>query len=322
MHKYLIFFIFQISLLLSDGSYQYDTITELDGIRNGPDYAGGIIYYPLDIESEIPIVVMIPGFASYISSVDDWGGYLASHGIATMFVNVNNIYFNPTYRAFALLDGITTIKLENERIGSPLYQKLDINSIAVSGWSMGGGGAQLAAQQDQTIKTVLALSPWLDNPNDTFNNSTPILFLSGQNDNIASNFFHTNVFYNNTPINIDKLLFEVSGGNHYTVCSPYNNELMADKVIFWLEYFLLNDTSNCEVLISEPINSSLFLTNIECNNIILGDFNQDGIINIPDVVSAINIVLQQDYTNLIDMNQDSFINISDIIIMVDIILNQ
>ena len=33
---------------------------------------------------------------------------------------------------------------------------------------MGGGGAQLAAQQDQTIKTVLALSPWLENQNDSF----------------------------------------------------------------------------------------------------------------------------------------------------------
>jgi len=322
MHKYLIYFVFQISILLSDGSYQYETITELEGLRNGPDYAGGIIYYPVGIESEIPIIVMIPGFASFISSVDDWGGYLASHGIATMFVNVNNIYFNPNYRASALLDGIISIKLENERIDSPLYQKLDINSVAVSGWSMGGGGAQLAAQQDQTIKTVLALSPWLENQNDSFSNSTPILFLSGQYDNIASNFFHTNVFYNNTPMNVDKLLFEVAGGNHYTVCSPYNNELMADKVIHWLEYYLLNDSSNCEQLISPPINSSLFLTNIECNNFILGDFNQDGVINIPDVVSTINVVLEGEYINLIDMNQDNSINISDIIIIVDIILNQ
>ena len=32
-------------------------------------------------------------------------------------------------------------------------------------------------------------------------------------------------------MNVDKLLFEVAGGNHYTVCSPYNNELMADKVM-------------------------------------------------------------------------------------------
>ena len=123
-------------------------------------------------------------------------------------------------------------------------------------------------------------------------------------------------------MNVDKLLFEVAGGNHYTVCSPYNNELMADKVIYWLEYYLLNDSSNCEQLISPPINSSLFLTNIECNNFILGDFNQDGVINIPDVVSTINVVLQGEYINLIDMNQDNSINISDIIIIVDIILNQ
>ena len=68
----------------------------------------------MGIESEMPIIVMIP----VISSVDDWGGYLASYGIATMFVNVNNIYFNPNYRASALLDGIISIKLENEKIDS------------------------------------------------------------------------------------------------------------------------------------------------------------------------------------------------------------
>ena len=45
-------------------------------------------------------------------------------------------------------------------------------------------------------------------------------------------------------------------------------------------------------------------------------------INIPDVVSAINVVLQGEYINLLDMNQDNYIDISDIIIMVDIILTR
>ena len=60
---------------------------------------------------------------------------------------------------------------------------------------MGGGGAQIAAQQDSSIKAVIALASWLDNPSITVNNNTSILFISGENDNIAPNNYHTDLFY-------------------------------------------------------------------------------------------------------------------------------
>ena len=75
-------------------------------MRNGFNYAGGIVYYPEGIEGPLPIIVMIPGYVSPISSIDDWGPYLASYGVVTMFVNVNNLYYDPYARAYALLDGI------------------------------------------------------------------------------------------------------------------------------------------------------------------------------------------------------------------------
>ena len=112
---------------------------------------------------------MVPGFVSPISSIEDWGPYLASHGVVTMFVNVNSIFDDPYERADALLDGLISIKLENERINSPLFDMLNVIDVAVGGWSMGGGGAQLAAQQDTSIKTVVALSAWLQNSNDSYN---------------------------------------------------------------------------------------------------------------------------------------------------------
>ena len=36
------------------GPYEFATITESDGLRNGPDYRDGVLYYPLDL-SLIPI---------------------------------------------------------------------------------------------------------------------------------------------------------------------------------------------------------------------------------------------------------------------------
>ena len=164
MKRYLIlFYIFTQSFLYADGPYSVGIITEQDGLRNGPNYAGGIVYYPQGISGPLPIIVMIPGGMSPISSIDDWGPYLASYGVVTMFVNVNNWYYDPYARAYALLDGIVSIKLEDSRLGSPLIGSLNIDDIAVGGWSMGGGGAQLASQQDLSIQAVIALSPWLFN---------------------------------------------------------------------------------------------------------------------------------------------------------------
>ena len=132
------------SFIFSDGPYSFNTITEQDGLRNGPNYRDGIVYYPIDIDGPLPIIILVPGFVSSISSIEDWGPYLASYGVVTMFVNVNNIFQDPYYISYALLDGMTSIIEENERIDSPLFEMLNIDSIAVGGWSMGGGGAQLA----------------------------------------------------------------------------------------------------------------------------------------------------------------------------------
>ena len=56
-------------------------------------------------------------------------------------------------------------------------------------------------------------------------------------------------------------------------------------------------------------------------NILLGDMNLDGIINILDIISSVNIVLGTTaYNNAADMNQDGVVNVLDIVSLVNIIL--
>ena len=51
----------------ADGPYDYQIITESDGLRNGPDYLDGRIYYPIDgdIGIQLPLkpIIFTPGFA-------------------------------------------------------------------------------------------------------------------------------------------------------------------------------------------------------------------------------------------------------------------
>ena len=57
------------------------------------------------------------------------------------------------------------------------------------------------------------------------------------------------------------------------------------------------------------------------NTGMLGDLNQDEILNILDIIILVNIILEgDDYQLQADMNEDGFINILDIVTLVDIIL--
>ena len=53
-----------------------------------------------------------------------------------------------------------------------------------------------------------------------------------------------------------------------------------------------------------------------------GDVNQDGSVNILDVVSTVNIVLSGEYNNLADFNNDGDVDVLDIVQLVNLILNQ
>ena len=53
----------------------------------------------------------------------------------------------------------------------------------------------------------------------------------------------------------------------------------------------------------------------------LGDVNQDGIINIQDVVLVINLILNGEFNLAVDMNLDDNVDVLDVIQLVNIILN-
>ena len=62
---------------------------------------------------------------------------------------------------------------------------------------------------------------------------------------------------------------------------------------------------------------------LDLNEYNLGDINQDGILNILDVVLIINIILfDNNYNELADLNQDNGINILDVVILISMILGR
>ena len=252
--------------ITNPGPYTYATINQNDGIRNGPDYGDATIYYPTNAAPPFASVAIVPGFFATQSSVEEWGPFLATHGIVTIIIDTNSVFDNPDNRADGLIDALETMRQENTRNTSPLFGDLDITKFAVMGWSMGGGGAQLAASLDPNLKAVIALAPWLSSPNSNdLNHSVPVLILSGENDTTAPVNNHADVHYNLTPATTDKMIFEVANGNHSIANDPANVQgEIGQYGLAWLQYYLLDDSCYCPLVLVPSTATSQNLTNVVC----------------------------------------------------------
>lgn len=249
-----------------------EKIIEADGLRNGPDYNDATLFFPTNTTGQLKSLVLVPGYRATQSSVTKWAQYLAARGFLCMTIGTNSLYDSPAIRAKALVDAMETIRQENSRSNSPLYQKIDTGRIAVGGWSMGGGGAQLAAKLDPRVKAVFAITPWLFTNTLTatdLEHNAPVLIISGQNDPTAPPASHANLHYNYTPMTTNKLLFEIAEGSHSTPLDPTLKIGDVGNVAYaWLKLYLDDNKCYCGLLSINSFDlnstSSAYQTNINC----------------------------------------------------------
>tara|TARA_B110000908_G_C10263565_1_gene461325 strand:+ start:1544 stop:2893 length:1350 start_codon:yes stop_codon:yes gene_type:complete len=256
--------------ITNPGIYEVATLSESDGVRNGADYYGSTIYYPLNTDEDLASIIIVPGFVTLESSIAAWGPFLASHGIVTMTIGTNNIFEQPEARANALLDAMTSLKEEQNRLSSPLNSRLNTENIALGGWSMGAGGAQIGAKMDSSIKVVIALCPWLETgliSEEYLNHETPILFISAEYDAIANASLHATPQYELSSETTPKLIYEVANGGHTVANYPTSgNGEVGVIALSWLKKYLLNEYCYCPILLESPETASMYMTNINCEN--------------------------------------------------------
>lgn len=251
-----------VANITNPGPYTVATLTEADGLRNGPEYQGATVYYPTDATPPYASIAIVPGFTALPASVAEWGPFYASHGIVAIIIGTNSLIDFPEQRAVALIDALETMRQENTRATSPLENNLDVDKFAVSGWSMGGGGAQRAAVLDNTIKGVVALCPWL--PNASLNHEIPVLIFSGENDPTAPPAQHANLHYAATPETTNKVLYEIENGNHSVANTPNGGNGAVGKVaLSWLKLYLDEDDCYCPLLTDELLVNPPGVTNLQ-----------------------------------------------------------
>jgi dienelactone hydrolase len=240
------------------GPYHVESYT--DGFRNGPDYADATIFYPTDAEPPFAGVAVVPGFVSPQSSIQKWGPFLASHGIVTITIGTNAPTDQPPARAAALLDALETLKSEGQRAGGPLEGNIDEARLAIMGWSMGGGGTLIAANENPQLKAAISLCGW--NPGGTYPmDSVPSMMFAGTADPLAGG--QSQGFYQSIPDTTPKLLFEVNGGAHSVANDPAGQKGEIGRYgLSWMKVFLEGDTRYKQFLTQKPADASDFRTNV------------------------------------------------------------
>ena len=303
---------------------------------------------PSGINPPYKNVVLSPGFGGNSASMSSWGAFYASHGFVAMTVGPNDEINDSHYqRGEGLIDGTQTIIEENSRIGSPVYGLIDVDSFTVSGYSMGGGAshdAALIAQANELdhVVAVISLNPTVifEDCNlcpansyegevyciclvpELIAHSLPSLIFAGQfelNELTAYEGLLGQDIYANLPDDTDKILFEGANSGHGF--AELSNQEVADKILAFMNYFILNDDNYCEELQQVPNSASLYLNNIDCEQTASGDINGDSTVNIQDVILMINLILSGSFDFYADMNYDSTVDVLDVVQLVNLILN-
>ena len=251
-----------ISIKRNHGPFVVSRYGVSDGLRDGPKFGTATVYYPEDAQAPYASLVIVPGFVHPESAMKAWGPFLASHGIVTLTIGANKLNDDPLKRRDALLDAVHSLKAEHRREDSPLWHKLALDRIGVAGWSMGGGGAQLAAVADPSLRVVIGFCPWL--PKANFEHPVPSLIMAGTLDSIANVFHNARAHYAGISETTPKMIIEIPRGGHWIANDPANaNSAIGQIGLSWLKVYLEGDTRYRQFLLTPPISGGYFRHNLE-----------------------------------------------------------
>ena len=267
------------------GQYEFSSISQSDGMRNSSYYSNVELFYPIDAPLPLKSIVLGAGWGENGSSISSWAQLFASYGFIAATLDYNDAENDSHYqRGEAMLDLIETIKQENYRIASPVYNKVDTLKFAAGGYSISGGSAINAGLLDsmQILDAIISLNPTVifedcvlcaGNeyciclvPEILEEQVVPTLIISGENEVLELPDYEGMLgidIYNNHPQSTIKILYEIQNGGHGSASFP-SNELVIDKTLNWLKYHLMDSLQVCDQLLYVPDDASVFSNTLEC----------------------------------------------------------
>jgi triacylglycerol lipase len=230
--------------IAADGPFAVSTQT----LARGSGFGGGTVYSP-NAASTYGLVAFSPGFTATQSSVAVMGRRLATHGFVVVTINTNSPFDFPPSRATQLLAALNAVAALTT---GPVAGKVDPNRRAVTGHSMGGGGALIALRQNPlntTLRAGLGLAPW--NGDASYPQiRAPAAIIAGSADEVAPLDTHAIPSYNS--INqAEKLLAVIRGAGHSFAGENPANQPSSMYQIAWMKRWIDGDARYTPFLVND-----------------------------------------------------------------------
>ncbi len=209
-------------------------------------FAGGTVYSP-NAAGRYALVAFCPGFTNTQSAVAALGRRLATHGFVVVTMNTNSSFDFPASRATQLIAALNSVASLNT---GAVAGKVDSSRRMVTGYSMGGGGALLAARSNPSLRGAVGLAPWSQDKNFAAM-TVPTAIIGGSADTVASPSQHANQFYNSMPTTTKKLGAIISGASHSFPTSSTPNQPASTYQIAWAKRFADQDTRYSPFLVRD-----------------------------------------------------------------------
>lgn len=143
------------------GTGPYTLCSYVDGLE-ADGYASARVSYPCElINQRMPAVTLTGGYTNIKEQMYWLANHLTKHGYVVITVTPNNILGGIPCWEDAHRDAFVQLLIENENPQSPLWNSIDIDNIALAGYSNGGAGAmEIANELGNQVKAVVGMAPF------------------------------------------------------------------------------------------------------------------------------------------------------------------
>lgn len=218
-------------------------------------YQSARVTYPCDLGDGPFSATTLTGGLTNIKEQMTWlSEHLTSHGFIVITMTPTNIFGNVDQWRRAHVAGYERLLDEDRNFFSPIYNQVNTDAINLMGFSLGGGGAVLAADElGDDVASVVGLAPVIGG---LFTPSlrdieADTLLISGALDLTANPLAVAGV-YDSLPSDIDSALVFVGASTHLDLINiGFNHRRYRNYVTAWLEVYL-NEDDDFETYISGP----------------------------------------------------------------------